>query len=438
MNNNHPFKWRKGFILSATFLFTLLFIGVSCKKDTNLLGGNVIDQNELLSSGGVDTFFLKTYTIEDDSVISSNPRYALLGNYNDPEFGPVNSSFYTQVRLSGLNPDFGTNPGDIVIDSFVLALEYAGSYGPVSTQTFEVYRVDQKMFIDSVYYGFSTLNIQSENLVNGSGQLKLDPSAITVIGNDTVRSQLRIPLKPSKALGIITDAINNVADFGNDESFVTNYFKGIYVKSATIGQASGTGNVAYFNLKDQDSKLTIYYSQGVQTGKSFDFKINESCPSFNHVNINNSGKYVQNVINDTISGQKQFYAQAHKSRAIVDLTTIKDLPKNIVVHSAKLYLPIEYKLNSKFTPAASIVVLNAKNLGGINGDKYSVEYSSISSEYVVDLRLFIQGYLSGTHSSSKLLISPGLFISSMERIVFNGQNTTNKKKPKLVLTYTEF
>lgn len=434
MNNNHPFMWRKGFVLSATFLLALLVIGVSCKKNTNLLGGNVIDQNELLSSGGVDTFSLKTFSIEDDSIISNDPNSALLGNYNDPEFGPVEASFYTQIRLSGLNPNFGTNPGDIIIDSFILALEYSSAYGAVSTQAIEVYRVDEQMYEDSIYYNFSDLLVQPENLVNGTGLLTLDPNAITVIGADTVRSQLRIPLKPAKALEIITDAINGVADFGNDDLFATNYFKGIYVKSATTGQASGTGNVAYFNLKDQDSKLTIYYTQAGETGKVFDFKINNDCPSFNHVEIDYTGKYVQDVINDTISGQKEFYAQSQKSRAVVDFTTIKNLPKNIVIHSAKLHLPVEHKLNSKLVPSTTLAVLNAQTLSLVN----AATYSPSSSSYIVDVRSFLQGFLTGTHTSTQLLISPGLYISTVDRIVFNGPNTTNKNKPKLVITYTEF
>lgn len=434
MNNNYPFMWRKGFVLSATFLLALLFIGVSCKKNSNLLGGNVIDQNDLLSSGGVDTFSLKTFTIEDDSVISNNPRYSLLGNYNDPELGNAQASFYTQVRLSGLNPDFGSNVGDITIDSFVLALEFAGSYGAVSTQTFEVYRLDEAMSNDSTYYGFSNVAIQPENIVSGSGLHTMDPNAVTVVGNDTLRTQLRIPLKTSKALELITDAINGNAAFGSDELFATTYFKGIFVKSSTSGQAAGSGGVGYFNLKDQDSKLTIYYTQAGQTGKLFDLKINESCPAFNHVEIDYTGKYVQTVINDTISGQTEFFAQSHKSRAIVDLNTIKDLPKNIVIHSAKLHLPIQHQFNSKLTPSTSIVALNAKTFSIVN----TSTYSSINKEYVIDVRLFIQGYLTGTHSSTELFISPGLFISSMERIVFNGPNSSNKEKPKLVLTYTEF
>ena len=34
--------------------------------------------------------------------------------------------------------------------------------------------------------------------------------------------------------------------------------------------------------------------------------------------------------------------------------------------------------------------------------------------------------------------SPRFFINSAERVIFNGPNTINKSKPKLVVTYTEF
>jgi hypothetical protein len=37
-----------------------------------------------------------------------------------------------------------------------------------------------------------------------------------------------------------------------------------------------------------------------------------------------------------------------------------------------------------------------------------------------------------------LVFSPRFFITSGDRIVFNGQNTINKKKPQLIITYTEY
>ena len=59
---------RKGVILSATFLLSIFLI-FSCKKKESSLGLNSIDQNELLSSSGVDTFSLTTYSFIEDSII---------------------------------------------------------------------------------------------------------------------------------------------------------------------------------------------------------------------------------------------------------------------------------------------------------------------------------------------------------------------------------
>lgn len=437
MNKNITFGWRKGYVLSATFLLALLVITASCKKDSKLLGGNVIDQNDLLNSGGVDTFMLKTFTILEDSAITGNPRYALLGTYNDPEFGFVDASFYTQARLSGLNPNFGTDPAQIFVDSFILALEYVNSYGSVSNQIFEVYEVDQEMSLDSTYYQFSTLPVKPENLVNTSSSIAMNPDAITVVGDDTVSTQLRIPLKTTKAKAIIDDAISGAfaTEFGDDDLFVKNYFKGIQVKTSGAIPSSGNGTVGYFNLFDQDSKLIIYYREGSDpTPRIFDLRINDKCASFNHVVANNTGKFVQTVINDTISGQTEFYAQSNKSRAVIDLPTLKNLPKNIVVHTAVLYLPVQHQLTSDFAPSGNITVLTAKSFNFVaNGT-----YSPTGREYAINIREFVQAYVIGGYTSSELLISPSAFVSSVDRIVFNGPNSSNKEKPRLVLTYTEF
>ncbi len=422
--------WRKGLVLSATFFAALLFV-TSCKKKDNLLGGNAIDQGELLESGGVDTFLIKSYTEKADSIITSNARYALLGNYMDPEFGSVKSSFYTQVRLQGLNPIFDPT---FVVDSVVLALEYVGAYGPVSSQTFEVYRVDEQMGIDSTYYNFSSLDIQPTNLVEtGFGTLQLNPNKLTVVGDDTLTSQLRIRLKNSVGTNLFNDRISGSYDaqFNDDNLFANEYFKGLYVK--TNGVVSTSGSVGYFNLVDQDSKVIIYFTDA-SGQKTFDLRINSSCASFNHVEIDNSGKNVQNVIDNPNNGQTEFYAQSNRSRAIIDLPTVKNLPKNIIVHSAYLYLPIQHNQFSSYTPPGTITVLNAETKGLIG----QTNYNSITAEYAVNLRAYLQQYVAGNVASVPIQISPSAFVSSVDRIVFNGQMTTNKKKPRLVISYTEF
>jgi hypothetical protein len=99
MNFKHSITWREVLRLSATFLLAILLI-TSCKKKDSTLGTNVLDPNSLLNSAQIDTFSLTTFTVVDDSVITDNPAYSVLGSYNDPKFGTMNASFYTQIRLS--------------------------------------------------------------------------------------------------------------------------------------------------------------------------------------------------------------------------------------------------------------------------------------------------------------------------------------------------
>jgi hypothetical protein len=433
MSHNIFLRLRKEVVLSLTFLFFLLFSFVSCKKDESLLGGKVYDQNDLLSSGGIDTFQLKTYTIAVDSLKTKTPGRTLLGITNDRDFGVMDAGFYTQIRLSGLNPNFG-DINNITIDSFVLALEYVGGYGSIGKQTFEVYELDQEMHRDSTYYAHQNLTVKSTNLVNGSGNLTVNPQALTVVGGDTVAAQLRIPLKTTKALQIIQDAANFPAEFGNNDLFSKNYFKGIYVKTNGVVPAENRGMIAYFNLMDADSKLIIYYKEGGEAKTPFSLVMNSDCAYYNHYSINNTGKNIAAVVQQPELGQKEFYAQAGAHRGVIGFPTLKYLPKNIVVHSAKLYLPIQSLPGSSYTfPTQMSMFLKDKPTTEI-----IATYDPLIKGYVADLKTFVQAYAINTITTDELTISPRSFISSAERVIFNGPATTNKVKPKLILTYTKF
>lgn len=434
MNFSYPNSWRKVFGLSATFLITLLVV-VGCKKKESTLGNDVLDPNSLLNSTQVDTFQLTTFTIAEDSLISDNPAYAVLGSYNDPKFGKVDASFYTQVVLSGLNPNFG-DISAITVDSLVLGLEYADYYGELSPQTVEVYQLTEKIHVDSTYYSFQDKAHSSTNLVvPGYETFTPTPNGETIIGEDTVDAQLRIRLNNSLATQLINESASGGTNYSSIDNF-TSYFKGLYVKVNNGSQLSGKGAVFYFNLNDPLSKMTIYYTQAGEQ-KTFDFLINSECADFNHVDIDNSGKPVQNVINDTISGQTEFYAQAFKSRAIVKIPGLKNLPKKCVIHKAELILPIQYQTASKYSPSDEISVsVRIDNI--LSGIGVFGFYDNYTKSYTVDCRDYVQALVTGQISTTELILSPRFFITSAERIIFNGPSTINKKKPQIVVTYTQY
>jgi hypothetical protein len=429
----HPTFHR--FFLQACSIALFALVLLACKKKENGLGQDVLDPNSILNSLQIDTFELQTFTYVEDSIISDNPAYAVLGSYNDPNFGTVNAGFYTQFRLSGVNPNFG-NLSEITIDSIVLGLEYRGYSGDFSAQNLEVFEVSEKFYLDSTYYSFDQLSTFSTNLVEpGTESFVPNPSDLTVIGLDTVDTQLRIHLKKSLAQRFLYEAVSGGSNFSSNDNFL-NYFKGLKVRVNNPPQASGKGGVFYFDLNDPLSKMTIYYTKD-DSKKTFDFLINSECADFNHVDIDNSGKPVQNVINDTISGQKEFYAQSFKSRAVVNIPGLKNIPKKAIIHNAQLILPIQHQTGAKYYPGDDLSV-SIRVDGALGGIGVFGVYDLFKKQYTIDIRNFVQALIRGDISTTELILSPRFFINSADRIIFNGPETINKMRPRVVLTYTEF
>jgi hypothetical protein len=432
-----PYSWRKGLVLSATFLFSL-FVIFACKKKVNPLGETTINPNELLQSGGIDTFSLTTFTYKDDTIISDNAPFAILGSYNDPVFASFNSEIYTQFRLSGLSPDFGAL-SSIIVDSFVLGLNYVGYYGNAGVQNIEVYELLNDLHIDSTYYSFSTPATNTLNLVQpGMGSIDLNSQNITVIGQETVDSQLRVHLSTSKAKQLMIEAESASGSFDDNDAFL-NFFKGLHIKTNNMGQLPGEGGVFYFNLNDPMSKLTIYYTKNGEQN-SFDFLINTSCADFNHVDVINTGTSVETVINDTVSGQSQFYAQSFGGRAVVKIPGLDNIPRNAVIHTAILDLPVQYQTNTNYAPGLDVSVTARLEQGSTA--LYSINtigsYSDYRKSFEIDLRGYIQDVVSGKLNNTDLIFSPLLHNTAADRIIFNGPATLNKVQPKLTILYTEF
>jgi hypothetical protein len=240
-----------------------------------------------------------------------------------------------------------------------------------------------------------------------------------------------------KSLGeqIINDATNNPSAFSSVENFLE-YFKGVHVKVNNPAQFSGKGGVFYFNINDPLSKITIYYTQDGEQ-KTFDLLINTECADFNHVDVNNSGKPVQTVINDTVSGQQEFYSQAFKSRAIVKIPGMKSIPSNAIIHKAELILPIQYQTGAKYLPPDELSVA-VKVDGTLSGIGVLGLYDYAYKHYTIDIRNYLQALVTNQINTDELILSPRMFITSADRVIFNGPNTINKKKPKLVVTYTTY
>ena len=426
---------------SVSALLLLLLVATACNKKDTGLGKEIIDPNALLNGITTDTFELYTYSILEDSTETKNASNVLLGSYIDPKFGKVEAAVYTELRLPGLNPNFGT-ASQIVVDSFVLALEYVGYYGELSPQTFEVYQLTDSLQNSSEvkYYQFSTLSAASTNWVaTGQGTITPDPINDAIVAGAEVDPQLRIHLDTNRAWDFINESTNNPTTFATNAAF-QDYFKGLKIAVNNPSQSSGKGAILYLDINNNPaSKMTIYFRlDGVK--KTYDFTINSNCTDFTHIDHEQANTPVAALLADTTLGQKAFYAQANKVRAMVKIPGLDQLPDNIVIHRADLSLPVQFQTGYRYKPGARITAASKLSATDIYYTSLGIAglYSDTKKQYDLDIRAYLQSLVNGKLENTGIVVSPLFFRNSAERIVFNGVETSNKKKPKLVVTYTTY
>lgn len=433
VKNIHRKDWRRILSFSACFLLATA-VSVSCKKTAAKFGTDALSPEDLLASGGIDTFSLKTYTVIEDSIPTDNQLHALCGSMHDPKMGIVNAGFNTQFEFPGeITHALGSVP---IIDSVVLSLEYVDYYGKLDAQTFQVFELTSDLDVDETYYKFTTTSHQLTDLVLPSSATQvpnLDDEVVIAPG-DTAPPQLRLHLDNAWGQNMINEAINGSA-FENTDDF-QDFFRGFKVQVQETNPAPGSGGILYFDLNSNKSGVTFYYKiQGDTTQYSFNIVIGSDCADYNEVDVDNSSYHVTDVINDHNNGLTQFYAQAFESRAVVEFPSIKDLPKNCIIHQALLVLPVAYQTGNDYYPSTSLNVL-------IETDNYAAfgttTYQGEEKRYVIDIKNYVQSIVDGESENEGLFLNPYYFGASAERIVFNGAGSSYKSKPKLIIKYTQF
>jgi hypothetical protein len=431
----------------------LLILGLStfmaCKKQATFIGAEVYDPELLLDANGVDTFSIVCYSENlDSALITKSARHALLGTYRDNEVGRVDAGFYTQVRLAANAADFG-DINTIVVDSIMLALEYRDVYGSGGIdQQFAVYRLTEDMDPDELYTSLDELATDTENLIHDDFlNIIPNPAAPTYI--DTIllaRPQLRLRLKDE-----LGDEIINASESGyleNNEVFL-DYFKGLHVTTQVVNVPPSSGAVYGFDLIDPDSKITIYYTQDGER-KTFDLVINNNAERYNNVKYDDLGTTpLAQLLANPLLGQNKFFIQNGSVRAVVAMPTVQNLSPQTVIHRATLYLPYAYFPGADEYPSPSLTAFNRRVDGDLiwglqnNGGVISpiaYPFNPNFKRYVIDVTSFVQGLI----KQDPLFQTPELHITgfrtndNVERIVFNGVNSSNKYQPKLIITYTEF
>jgi hypothetical protein len=157
----------KNSLIKGIALFVGLFGLMSCDKDFNSMGSDLVDDHHFALEK-YEVGNIKAYTKATGPVQSNNLPINALGIYKDPYFGTTKAQFVSQVELSTANPTIGYQP---VIDSVYLYVPY---FSKLKSST----EAGEKIYdLDSVYGYNETAKFKLHVYENGYFLRDFDPNA---------------------------------------------------------------------------------------------------------------------------------------------------------------------------------------------------------------------------------------------------------------------
>jgi len=403
-------------------------------KDPDEIGADVLpsaDQLQLILS---DSNTVISQTVAEDSVRGDELSLSLLGSYDDPVFGISTASVYSQVYLSG-TPNFG---GVTVADSLVLILNYSSLYGDTvnnSSQTVNVYRMDQDMYVDSSYFTFQNFTTQPSSI----GNLTFTPTMkSSVVGTDTLAPQIRIKLSQALADSLIL--LDGQTEFASNANWIS-YFKGIQIKPDEVN-VPGNGVISSFSFTS--SKLSLYYHDTSNTVKTYNFSL--SGARVNHFDHNYGSSPVGLQLADPLNGDTLSYLQAMSGvKTKITFPYLKNYLDSgkIAINKTELKVTIRLEPGSYYTPPLNVFLLALDSLGHVyfpadyseSNSGYGGTLGSDGATYTFNIARQIQHVLNGTIKDyGYYLVVAGSSVQAKRVVLGSGKNATNPIRLRLYYT----
>jgi hypothetical protein len=391
------------FLKKLSSIFFLVTLLVSCDKDYNTLGADIVGNSNLGITSepiGVTAFNEKNSAVE-----TKNLAINKLGVYNNPVFGTTTANFATQLSLATLNPTFTSH---VEIESVVLTVPYFSElvstnpttgigtyklkeiyssdavatandpYDPIDLKVYENGNIindydandnlNYKRYYSDQDADFNTVKIAP--LLNDSPKTeentkfipspieyikyKVDP--LTLLPTEEIESRssprMRLHLNTNIFKTRIMDpALASSSIFANNSAF-RDYFKGLYFQ--TTAASGGTMMSLDFTKGD----VTIYYKQDkvkindalpVPDAKDREIKSLVMTMTGNTVNLyNNNYKstYLNalNTASPTAGDDKLYLKGGEGSVAYIDISKAdldKYKKKNYLINEATLTFTID-------------------------------------------------------------------------------------------------
>ncbi|MEZ5083036.1 MAG: DUF4270 domain-containing protein [Bacteroidales bacterium] len=435
------------FLKPVSFLILTIGVLIACNKKPETIGLDLVDANKPFV--GTDTTFdVFAYSVREDSVRADETSNNLLGSRYSETFGLANAGFYSQLRLSLVNPDFGDTP---VADSIIFSMVYKGYYGNInSQQTVRIYQMDTIIKRDSIFWSNSNFGIiDTAELANYS----FVPNPSDSVEVDTVTkiaARLRIPMDLSFGQRLL-NADSSV--YETSETFI-DYFNGIYVQAEDM-TSPGEGSILYFDLVSDYSNVTVYYHNNDSTDNdslSYSFVINTNCSRVNRIQHNYEQSLDYNfkqqiLAGDTNLGMEKLFVQGMGGvRTVIKFPGLTEWldSGSVVINEAKLVMTsMDY--TEENDPSLSMLLFNTNENGDFlvtvdqstQGDDYfGGVYDEGSQSYYFRISLHLQDLMSGEPDYGLSLFSNGKSIWANETVLY-GTQAGGPQKFRLYIIYSK-
>ncbi len=426
------------FIYLIFFTITMVLILSSCNKKPEALGLDLVDNNPL----GVefsDTISIVAFSVFEDSARTDELSTVLLGSIFDPVFGITTANIYSQLSLTTLTPDFGTNPQ---CDSMVLAIDYSGYYGDTLTElTFKIFEVVEEINFDSAYYSINNLEIDQTELANYTTAPR--PNDSVYIDSVPLAPHLKIPMNT-----ILGDKILSAPQASLEDNVVFKEFiNGIYISTDPVTMP-GDGSILYLSFFSSISHMELHFHNDDEDSLVYYLSINNIANArfgnYNHYEYADGAPEFKAQINgDTALGQQLVYCQAMAGiKTKVTFPHIMEWVKDekIAINEAQLIFHNNDPQNI-LLPPESLSLLKINDDGSVDflADQFQGDYYFdgiyTDERYRFRITQYLQKVLNGDQPNNGIyLLVPGASLKA-NRVVLNGFETPSKQIT-LELIYT--
>jgi hypothetical protein len=413
-----------------------------------------------------DTFTVKVSTVQGATTLTKNAGVLLCGKYQDPDFGLVEASLFTQF-LPTFDQISTVSVGDkpLNFDSVTVNFGYYSKYGVTNKkQKFHLHRLITQDLSDGTDY-----------TINSTSPYDPSPLATIELMGDTIakRGVLTYNLvtsanKPEQTLfaggQLLGNELMNFARNNSFKSAITGNFRGFTLIPDNADDAGVMGFYGDFN-----SKLIIHYSQKeARTGKPDTTikRVVEFYPTnakFNRIQKNRQNTQIQDLITEQQSKDISLtngiaYLQAGLGIQIkVEFPTLKNIKRlgNVGVNRAELIIRPKvtsldiYKapefLTLYETNASNNIQTRTDNNGVTSNitiipDRTNsplVPFDTFEELYRISMPNQIQRILSDITQNPALLITPSNNIGSVQRLIFDQKNVDYRIKLRVIYTVFE-